>query len=97
MSTPLCGDSNEYTQHTIISIKRQSPEIIPNTITAAAMGLFLLGTEEGFWNSHCKRAISVQGTKVLLFIKTSATPHKGNFLVQMLKRYIISGIKLEED
>ena len=48
LKSPHRGHSDEYSQHTIISIKRQSPEIIPNTITAAAMGLFLLGTEEGF-------------------------------------------------
>ena len=36
------GDSNEYTQHTIINIKK-SPEIIRNTIMSAAI---LLGIQE---------------------------------------------------
>ena len=41
------GNSDEYTQHTIINIKKtKSPEIIPNTIMSAAVGLFLLGTQE---------------------------------------------------
>ena len=42
------GDSNEFTQHTMITIKRKSPEIIPNTIMFAAMGfsfVSLLGTQ----------------------------------------------------
>ena len=35
---PLGGDSNEYTQHTIINIKKKITEIILNTIISAAMG-----------------------------------------------------------
>ena len=31
-------DSNEYTQHTIINIKRKSPEHIPKSIMSAVMG-----------------------------------------------------------
>ena len=34
------GDSNEYTQHTIINKKRKSPEIIPNIIMSAAVRFF---------------------------------------------------------
>ena len=37
LKSPHRSDSNENTQHTIISIR--SPEIIPNTIMFAAMGL----------------------------------------------------------
>ena len=41
LESPHRGDSNEYTQHTIINIKKKtSPEIIPNTIKSAAMGFF---------------------------------------------------------
>ena len=36
------GDSNEYTQHAIISIKRKITLIIPNIIISAAMGFFSL-------------------------------------------------------
>ena len=50
---PLRGNSNEYTQHIIINIKRKSPDIIPNTIMSAAMGVFVRS------NSHGKQAISV--------------------------------------
>ena len=34
--------------------KRQSPEIIPKTIMSAAMGLFLLGSQERVRNSRSK-------------------------------------------
>ena len=40
LESPHRGDSNEYTQHTIINIKRKSPEIISNTIISAAMFFF---------------------------------------------------------
>ena len=46
--------------------KEKTPEIIPNTITSAAMGFFLLGTQVRVRNSPGKRAISVQTTGVLL-------------------------------
>ena len=57
LESPHRGDSNEYTQRIIINIKRKSPEIIPNTIMSAAMGLFVRS------NSHVKQTISVQATK----------------------------------
>ena len=40
LESPYRSDSNEYTQHTNISMNRESPEIIPNTIMDAAMGFF---------------------------------------------------------
>ena len=40
------GDSNVYTQQTIINIKIKSSEIIPNIIVSAAMGCFFQGTQE---------------------------------------------------
>ena len=41
LESPHRGDSNEYTQHTIINIKRKSSLIIPNVIImSAAMGIF---------------------------------------------------------
>ena len=46
LESPHRGDSNEYTQHTIINIKRKSLEIIPNTIMSAATGFFFSGTQE---------------------------------------------------
>ena len=40
LESPYRGDSNEYTQHTIINTKRKSSEIIQDTIMSAAMGFF---------------------------------------------------------
>ena len=62
LESPHRGDSNEYTQNTIINIKRKSPEIMPNTIMSAGMGSFLLETQERVRNSRGKRAISVRVT-----------------------------------
>ena len=39
LESPQRDDSNEYTQHTTINIKK-SPKIIPNTIISAGMGFF---------------------------------------------------------
>ena len=41
LESPHRGDSNEYTQHTMINIKRKSPEISQNTIMSAAMIFFV--------------------------------------------------------
>ena len=46
LESPHRGVSNEYTKHTIIDIKRKSPEIISKTIMSAAIGFFFQGTEE---------------------------------------------------
>ena len=67
IESPHRGDSNEHTQHTIINIKRKSPELIPNTIMLAVMGV-LLGTQERVRNSRGKQAISVRATEVLLYV-----------------------------
>ena len=39
LEPPHRGDSNEYTQHTIINIKEEAPKILLNTMSAA-MGFF---------------------------------------------------------
>ena len=68
LESPDRGDSNDYTQYTIINIKRKSCEISQNTILFAAMGCFWLGTQEQVRNSRGKRAISVRAIEVLLFV-----------------------------
>ena len=40
LESPHRGDSDEYTQHIIISINRKSSKIIPYIIMSAAMGVF---------------------------------------------------------
>ena len=41
LESPHRGDSNEYTQHTIINIKKKVTQSIPYTIMSAAMGVFI--------------------------------------------------------
>ena len=54
LESPHRGDSNEYTQHTIININRKkSLEILQNTMIYAAM-IFFLGTQERVRNSRGK-------------------------------------------
>ena len=48
IESPHRGDSNEYTQHTIINTKRKSPEISQNTIMYAAMITFVKGLKNEF-------------------------------------------------
>ena len=72
LESPHRGVSYEYTQHTIINIKTQSPKIIPDRIMSADMGLYLLGTQEQVRISRGKRPVSVQTTEVKFYciIKT---------------------------
>ena len=75
LESPHRGDSNEYTQHAIISIKKK---VIPNIIMTAAKG-FSLGTQERVRNSCGKRAIGVRAIEVILYPEipgASATPFK---------------------
>ena len=48
LESPHRGDSNKYTQHTIISIKRKSTEYIPNAIMSAAIGFLYKGLKNDF-------------------------------------------------
>ena len=59
LETPHQGDSNEYKQYTVISIKRKITRNYPKSIMSAAVGFFLLGTQERVRNSCGKQSISV--------------------------------------
>ena len=63
VESPHRGDSNEYTQYTILNIKKK---ITLNYPKSAAKDFFL-GTQERGRNSRGKRAIRVQATEVLLY------------------------------
>ena len=65
LESPHRGNSNEYTQHTIFSIKKKITLYYPKP---AAMGFFP-GSQERLRNSHGKRAISVRAIEVLLYLK----------------------------
>ena len=63
--SPHRGDSNQYTQHTIINIKRKMALNYPKS---AAMNYLFQGTQERVRNSRGKRAISVRATEILLYL-----------------------------
>ena len=65
LESPHRGDSNEYTKHTILNIKKK---ITLNYPKSAVMG-FSQETEERAQNSHGKRAIRVRAIEVLLLFK----------------------------
>ena len=65
LESPHRGDSNEYTQYTILNTLNK---IIINYPKSSAMGFFFQGTQEQVRNSRGKRAISVRATEVLLYI-----------------------------
>ena len=48
LELPHRGNSNEYTQHTIIIVKRKSPEISQNTILYVAVIFFCEGLKNKF-------------------------------------------------
>ena len=63
LESPHRGDSNEYIQYTIFSIKKK---ITLNYSKSAAMGFCSKGLKNE-WYSRGKRAISVRATEVLLY------------------------------
>ena len=64
LESPHRGDSNEYTQYTIFSMKKK---ITVNYPKSAAMGSFQ-GTQERVRTSRGKGAISVRAIEVLLYL-----------------------------
>ena len=48
LESPHRGDSNEYTQHAIINIKKKITLNIPNILLSAAMGFFSKGLKNEF-------------------------------------------------
>ena len=69
LESPHRGDSNEYKQHIIFTIKNGKTTL--NYPKSAAVGFFQ-GTQERVRNSCGRRAISVRATEVLLYVKTSS-------------------------
>ena len=58
--SPHRGDSNEYTQHTIINIKKKIALNYPKYNNVCSYGNFSLGTQE--------QAIGVRAIEVLLYL-----------------------------
>ena len=66
LDSPHRGDSNEYTQYTILNMNKKNTLNYPK---CATMGFFQ-ETQERVRNSRGKRAISVRAIEVLLYICT---------------------------
>ena len=64
LESPHQGDSNEYTQYTILNRKKK---ITLNYHKSAATEFYFQGTQKRVRNSHGKLAISVRAPEVLLY------------------------------
>ena len=62
LESPHRGDSNEYTQYTIININKK-------IILYLQLLAFFKGTQERVRNIRGKRAIRVRATEVLLYVQ----------------------------
>ena len=67
LESPHRGDSNKYTQHNIVNIKKN---ITQNHPKSAAIGFFPRDSRR-VRNSRGKRAISVRDTEALLYLSGS--------------------------
>ena len=68
LESPHRGDSNEYTQHAIIKMKKKITLNYPKYNNVSCYGIFSLGTQERIRNSQGKRAIGVRAIEVLLIM-----------------------------
>ena len=68
LESPHRGDSNKYTQHAIINIKKKITLNYPKYNNVCSYGIFSLGTQERVRKSLGKRAISVRAIEVLLYL-----------------------------
>ena len=81
LESPHRGDSNEYTQHTTINIKKKITLTYLKYNNLCSYWDFFLGTKGRV--SHGKRAIGVRAIEVLLYYK-SAPRGTGCFLLQLI-------------
>ena len=70
LESPHRGDSNEYTQHAIINIKKKTTLNYHKYDNVCSYRIFSLRTQERVRNSRGKRAISVRAIEVLLYLAT---------------------------
>ena len=85
LELPNRGDSNEYTQHTIINIKKKITRNYSKYNNVCSYGTFLSGTQERVRNSCGKQAISVRATEVLLYILLRNIGNEHNLLCPFLR------------
>ena len=69
LESPHRGDSNEYTQHAIINMKKEITLNYPKYNNVSSYGIFSSGTQERIRNSRGKRAIGVRAIEVLLYFR----------------------------
>ena len=74
LESPHRGDSNEYTQHAIINIKKKITLNYPKYNSVCSYGIFFQGTQERTRNSRGKRAIGVRAIEVLLYLECINLP-----------------------
>ena len=67
IKSPHQSGSNEYTQHTIINLKKKITLKYPKFNTVCSYGIFSLGTQERVRNSRGKRGIGVRAIEVPLY------------------------------
>ena len=69
LESPHRGNSNEYTQHANINIKKKITLNYPKyNYNVCSYGIISLGTQERVRNNRGKRAIGVRGIEILLYI-----------------------------
>ena len=68
LESPHQCDSNEYTQHAIINIKKKMTRNYPKYNNVCSYGNLSLGTRERVRNSRGKLAIGFRAIEVLLYI-----------------------------
>ena len=73
LESPHRGDSNEYTQHAIINIKKKITLNYPKYNNVCNYGIFSPGTQERVRNSHGKISICVRATEVLLYVESTCS------------------------
>ena len=67
LESPHRGDSNVYTQQTVITIKKKITINYPKYDNVCSYGISFLGTQKRVRNSRSKRAIRDRATEVLLY------------------------------
>ena len=96
LESPHQGDSHEYTQHSIVNIKKKLlTQSYPKYDNVCSYGIFVRDSRTSLrvQNSYGKRAISVRATEVLLYshqhiyrVKISHT--KAEIIFPMLYLYL---------
>ena len=69
LESPHRGDSNEYTKHAIVNMKKKITLNYPKYNNVCSYGIFSIGTQERVGNSRGKRAIGVRAIEDLLYNK----------------------------